>query len=77
MRIQVLSTGKNKKCIVLVKKYVICTECLFLDLESKESIPPAYVAWRAGTTTLFLLGSSIDCSKIPAHATGEAAQGFR
>jgi hypothetical protein len=23
----------------------------------KESIPPAYVAWRAGTTTLFLLGS--------------------
>jgi hypothetical protein len=24
---------------------------------SKESIPPAYVAWRAGTTTLFLLGS--------------------
>jgi hypothetical protein len=25
--------------------------------ESKESIPPAYVAWRAGTTTLFLLFS--------------------
>jgi hypothetical protein len=24
---------------------------------SKESIPPAYVAWRAGTTTLLLLGS--------------------
>jgi hypothetical protein len=23
----------------------------------KKSIPPAYVAWRAGTTTLFLLGS--------------------
>jgi hypothetical protein len=23
----------------------------------KESIPPAYVAWRAGTTTQFLLGS--------------------
>jgi hypothetical protein len=26
-------------------------------IESKEAIPPAYVAWRAGTTTLFLLGS--------------------
>ncbi len=25
--------------------------------DSKEPIPPAYVAWRAGTTTLFLLGS--------------------
>ncbi len=23
----------------------------------KEWIPPAYVAWRAGTITLFLLGS--------------------
>jgi hypothetical protein len=26
-------------------------------INSKESIPPACVAWRAGTTTLFLLGS--------------------
>jgi hypothetical protein len=26
-------------------------------IDSMESIPPAYVAWRAGTTTLFLLGS--------------------
>ncbi len=26
-------------------------------IESKESIPPAYVAWRAGTTTLLLLNS--------------------
>jgi hypothetical protein len=24
---------------------------------SKASIPPAYVAWRAGTITLFLLGA--------------------
>jgi hypothetical protein len=32
---------------------------------SKELIPPAYVAWRADTTTLFL--SPIDCSKIPAQ----------
>ncbi len=26
-------------------------------IDSKESIPAAYVAWAAGTTTLFLLGS--------------------
>ncbi len=26
-------------------------------IDSKESIPPAYVAWRAGTIALFLLGS--------------------
>jgi hypothetical protein len=26
-------------------------------IDSKESIPPAYVAWRAGTTTLLILGS--------------------
>ncbi len=26
-------------------------------IDSMESIPPAYVAWRTGTTTLFLLGS--------------------
>ncbi len=25
--------------------------------DSKESILPAHVVWRAGTTTLFLLGS--------------------
>ncbi len=26
-------------------------------IDSKERIPPAYVTWRAGTITLFLLGS--------------------
>jgi hypothetical protein len=26
-------------------------------IDSKVSIPPAYVAWRAGTITLILLGS--------------------
>ncbi len=26
-------------------------------IDSKESIPPVYVGWRAGTTFLFLLGS--------------------
>ncbi len=29
----------------------------FQGIDSKESIPPANVAWRASTTTLFLLGS--------------------
>jgi hypothetical protein len=27
------------------------------EIDCKESIRPAYVAWRAGTTTIFLLGS--------------------
>ncbi len=37
-------------------------------MDSKESTPPAYVAWWAGTTNLFLLGSqpAKACSKIPA-----------
>jgi hypothetical protein len=26
-------------------------------IDSTESIPPVFVAWRAGTATLFLLGS--------------------
>ncbi len=38
-------------------------------IDSKESIPPAYVAWRVGRydnpiPTLFL-APDIDCSKIP------------
>ncbi len=37
-------------------------------IDAKASIPPAYVAWRAGTITLFLLGglAPIDFLKIPA-----------
>ncbi len=35
-------------------------------IDSKEWIPPAYVAWRAGTITLFLF-APIDCLKIPAQ----------
>ncbi len=27
----------------------------FQGIDFKESIPPAYVAWRAGTTTLFVV----------------------
>jgi hypothetical protein len=33
-----------------------CPEAVFLNFYgAQESIPPAYVAWRDGTTTLFLL----------------------
>ncbi len=37
-------------------------------INSKESIPPAYVAWRTGAKALFLLGSEapIGCLKMPA-----------
>jgi hypothetical protein len=35
-----------------------------------QEISPGSIAWQAGTTTLFLLGSyPIDCLKIPARAT--------
>jgi hypothetical protein len=37
-------------------------------IDSKDSIPPTYVAWRAGATDLFLFGSEapIGCLKGPA-----------
>ncbi len=35
----------------------ICKLLRSPGIDSKEWIPPAYEAWRAGTTTLFLLGS--------------------
>ncbi len=35
----------------------ICKRFRSSGIDSKEWIPPAYVAWRAGTITLFLLGS--------------------
>ncbi len=37
-------------------------------IDSKEWIPPAYVAWRAGTITLFL--APIAALKIPALDIG-------
>ncbi len=36
-------------------------------IDSKESIAPAYVAWRTGTITFpYAVPDAIDCSKIPA-----------
>jgi hypothetical protein len=42
-------------------------------IDSKEPILPGCVAWRAGTTTLFLLCSPppSDCLKIPAPVMGK------
>ncbi len=42
------------------------SETVFLNFFKQESISPAYVAWRAGTTTRFLVPT--DCSKIIALA---------
>ncbi len=39
---------------------------------AQESIPPAYVAWRAGTTTIFLLGSYPPSIVIKISSTGPA-----
>ncbi len=47
------------------KKSSILIVIMEPGIYSKELIPLAYVAWRAGTTTLFLL-APIDCLKIPA-----------
>jgi hypothetical protein len=45
------------------------------QIDSEELIPPSYVSWRAGTTTLFL--APIDCSKIsePEFVNISGAQG--
>ncbi len=46
----------------------------FPRIDSKESIPPAYEAWRAGTATLYYFYSApIDFLKIPSQTI---KQGF-
>jgi hypothetical protein len=47
----------RRKIIEKKPRARICKRLRSPGIDSKESIPPAYVAWRAGTTTLFLLGS--------------------
>ncbi len=48
-------------------------------IDSKKPITPGCVTWRAGTTTLFLLGSyllaPIDCLKVPAHELNTSLNG--
>ncbi len=61
------------------------TETVFFTFEGaqkidfKESIPPVYVAWRADTITLSLLGSyhPIDCYKIPARVCATKPDALR
>ncbi len=44
----------TQNCNFPEESLILSTFCNSVD--SKESIPPAYVAWRAGTATLFLIG---------------------
>jgi hypothetical protein len=44
-------------CTPQVPRALIFKRLWRQGIDSKEWIPPAYVAWRAGTMTLFLLGS--------------------
>ncbi len=51
------SQGKVSRRLAFVHR-ARTFKCLWgSGIDSKEWIPPAYVAWRAGTITLFLLGS--------------------
>jgi hypothetical protein len=42
----------------------ICKRLRSLGIDSKESIPPAYVAWRAGTKPLHRLAESIPWHRL-------------
>jgi hypothetical protein len=68
--INILLSNDRAPCLTKLKAGSITVSCkhctagnrarIFKLLKSpriKEWIPPAYLAWRAGTTTLFLLGS--------------------
>ncbi len=55
-----LTPAFSRQCTVVPPPHA---ESVFLNflrcpgIDSKDSIPPAYVAWRFGTIILFLLGS--------------------
>ncbi len=64
----IINVRKNKHLFISAKIFVSILPNLTthpwarifkrsLKIDSNESIPSTYVAWRAGTTTLFLLGS--------------------
>ncbi len=62
MKLQNLLFGHiwNGTCIGVVKSGTrarIFKRLWSPGIDSKVSIPPAYVAWRAGTITLFLIGA--------------------
>ena len=56
--IRFTSRGLDQELIRQVDLWARIFKCLWSPgIKSKEWIPPAYVAWRAGTITLFLLDS--------------------
>ncbi len=54
-------TCKANKCILVYKalryRARICKRLRSPKIDSKESIPPAFVAWRAGTISLFVVAA--------------------
>jgi hypothetical protein len=66
---EILRAMAFKVTVVTVDRDGIFKFLMSPGIDFKRLIPPAYVAWRAGTTSLiptrFL--TSIDCSKIPAQ----------
>jgi hypothetical protein len=70
----------GQKTLNFKKQLLEARARIFLLLRSqkidfKEPIPPGCVAWRAGTTTLFLLGflASTDCFKNSSTGTFESS----
>jgi hypothetical protein len=45
----------------------ICKRLRSPDIDSKESIPTAYVAWQAGTATLFDVPATATLFDVPAR----------
>jgi hypothetical protein len=52
-----MATLQEKNNIVTVIRARIFKHLRSRRIDSKQLIPPAYVVWKAGTTTLILLGS--------------------
>ncbi len=54
---QVLILTTDREEVVADSRDGIFTLLRSPGIDSNDTIPPAYVTWRPGTTTLFLLGS--------------------
>ncbi len=67
-----ITSSKKHLSIQICEKKISAQRPNFLTspkIDAEERILSDFVAWRSGTTTLFLFGFSppIDCLKIPAH----------
>jgi hypothetical protein len=51
----ILETKHLLQAFPIPSRARICKRLRSPGIDSKKSIPPTYVAWRAGTTTLFVL----------------------